>query len=148
GVEEFAPVRPAKGQMVSLRNDAVKIERVLWSERVYLVPRDDGRILAGATVEHVGFDKTVTAAGLHATLDAAIELGPALSAARGEVSRAGLRPDSRDPLPVIDPADLAGLLIATGHFRSGVLLTPIAARIIGDYVAGIAPTLDCDRFSP
>jgi glycine oxidase len=148
GVEEFAPVRPAKGQMVSLRNEAVRIERVLWSERVYLVPRDDGRILAGATVEHVGFDKTVTAAGMHANLDAAIELVPALAAARVEETWAGLRPDTPDHLPVIGPTDLAGLLIATGHFRSGVLLTPITARIIGDYLAGIAPTLDCDRFSP
>ena len=148
GIEQFAPVRPAKGQMVSLRNEAVNIERVLWSERVYLVPRDDGRILAGATVEHVGFDKTVTAGGIHANLDAAIELVPALAAARVEETWAGLRPDTPDHLPVIGPTDLAGLLIATGHFRSGVLLTPITARIIGDYVAGSAPTLDCDRFSP
>lgn len=148
GVEAFAPVRPAKGQMVSLRNEAVKIERVLWSERVYLVPRDDGRILAGATVEHVGFDKTVTAAGIHANLDAALELVPALAAARVEETWAGLRPDTPDHLPVIGPTDFAGLLMATGHFRSGVLLTPITARIIGDYVTGITPTLDCDRFSP
>jgi glycine oxidase len=148
GVEEFAPVRPAKGQMVSLRNEAVRIERVLWSERIYLVPRNDGRILAGATVEHVGFDKTVTAAGIHANLDAAIELVPALAAARVEETWAGLRPDTPDHLPIIGPADLEGLLIATGHFRSGVLLTPITARIIGDYVAGSTPTFDCDRFSP
>jgi glycine/D-amino acid oxidase-like deaminating enzyme len=134
--------------MVSLRNEAVRIERVLWSERIYLVPRNDGRILAGATVEHVGFDKTVTAAGIHANLDAAIELVPALAAARVEETWAGLRPDTPDHLPIIGPADLEGLLIATGHFRSGVLLTPITARIIGDYVAGSTPTFDCDRFSP
>jgi glycine oxidase len=148
GVEEFAPVRPAKGQMVSLRNEAVEIERVLWSERIYLVPRNDGRILAGATVEHVGFDKTVTAAGIHSNLDAAIELVPALAAARVEETWAGLRPDTPDHLPIIGPADIEGLLIATGHFRSGVLLTPITAKLIGDYVAGMTPTLDCDRFSP
>ena len=148
GAEEFAPVRPAKGQMVSLRNQAVKIERVLWSERIYLVPRNDGRILAGATVEHVGFDKTVTAAGIHANLDAAIELVPALAAARVEEAWAGLRPDTPDHLPIIGSTDLDGLLIATGHFRSGVLLTPITAKFIGDCVAGMTPTLDCDRFSP
>src|SRR5262249_16104650 len=74
GVEEFAPVRPAKGQMVSLRCEQARIERVLWSERIYLVPRNDGRILAGATVEHVGFEKTVTASGIHSNLDGAIEL--------------------------------------------------------------------------
>jgi glycine oxidase len=148
GAEEFAPVRPAKGQMVSLRCEAAKIERVLWSERVYLVPRNDGRILAGATVEHVGFDKTVTAAGIRANLDAAIELAPVLAAARVEETWAGLRPDTPDHLPIIGPTDLEGLVIATGHFRSGVLLTPITARFIADHVAGITPTLDCDRFSP
>ncbi|HKF26250.1 MAG TPA: glycine oxidase ThiO [Candidatus Acidoferrum sp.] len=148
GVEEFAPVRPAKGQMVSLRNAAVSIERVLWSERIYLVPRNDGRILAGATVEHVGYDKTVTAAGILANLAAAIELVPALAAARVEESWAGLRPDTPDHLPIIGPTDREGLLMATGHFRSGVLLTPVTAKLIGDYVAGITPTLDCERFSP
>jgi glycine oxidase len=148
GVEEFAPVRPAKGQMLSLRCEAARIERVLWSERIYLVPRNDGRILAGATVEHVGFDKTVTASGIHANLDAAIELVPALAAARVEEVWAGLRPDTPDHLPIIGPTDVEGLLIATGHFRSGVLLTPVTAKLIADYVAGMTPTLDCDRFSP
>ena len=148
GVKEFAPVRPAKGQMVSLREEAVRIERVLWSERIYLVPRNDGRILAGATVEHVGYDKTVTAAGILANLAAAIELVPALAAARVEETWAGLRPDTPDHLPIIGPTDRDGLLIATGHFRSGVLLTPVTAKLIGDYVAGITPTLDCERFSP
>jgi len=148
GVEEFAPVRPAKGQMISLRCEAAPIERVLWSERVYLVPRDDGRILAGATVEHVGFDKTVTAFGIHANLDAAIELAPALAAARIEENWAGLRPDTPDHLPIIGPTDLDGLSIATGHFRSGVLLTPITAKLTGDYMAGVKPTIAGDRFSP
>lgn len=148
GVEELAPVRPAKGQMVSMRCEQAKIERVLWSERIYLVPRNDGRILAGATVEHVGFDKTVTALGIHSNLDGAIELVPALASARVEETWAGLRPDTPDHLPIIGPTDVDGLLIATGHFRSGVLLTPITARIIGDSVLGKMPTLDCDRFSP
>ena len=148
GVEEFAPVRPAKGQMLSLRCEAARIERVLWSERIYLVPRNDGRILAGATVEYVGFDKTVTASGIHANLDAAIELVPALAAARVEEVWAGLRPDTPDHLPIIGPTDVEGLLIATGHFRSGVLLTPVTAKLIADHVAGMTPTLDCDRFSP
>src|SRR5262250_2395874 len=148
GIGDYAPVRPAKGQMVALRCERVKIARVLWSERIYVVPRSDGRILAGATVEHVGFDKTVTASGLHANLDAAIELVPALAAARVEETWAGLRPDTPDHLPIIGPTDREGLLIATGHFRSGVLLTPVTAKLIGDSIAGVASTLDCDRFSP
>jgi glycine oxidase len=148
GVEEFAPVRPAKGQMISLRCATAKIERVLWSERVYLVPRNDGRILAGATVEHVGFDKTVTAGGIHANLDGAIALAPALAAAQVEETWAGLRPDTPDHLPIIGPADLDGLILATGHFRSGVLLTPITARLVGDYVLRKTPSMDVERFSP
>jgi glycine oxidase len=148
GAERYAPVRPAKGQMVSLRCDATKIERVLWSERIYVVPRNDGRILCGATVEHVGFDKTVTASGVHANLDAAIELAPVLASARIEETWAGLRPDTPDHLPILGPTELEGLLIATGHFRSGVLLTPITAKLIGEFIAEKTPSVDWEKFSP
>jgi glycine oxidase len=148
GVQEYAPVRPAKGQMVSLRCAAAKIERVLWSERIYVVPRSDGRILCGATVEHMGFDKSVTAGGVHANLDAAIELAPVLASARVEETWAGLRPDTPDHLPILGPTDIEGLLIATGHYRSGVLLTPITAKLICELVEGKTPSVDCERFSP
>jgi len=148
GVENLAPVRPAKGQMVSLRCDNTKIERVLWSERIYLVPRNDGRILAGATVEHVGYNKTVTAGGVRANLDAAIELAPVLATAHIEETWAGLRPDTPDHLPILGPTDIEGLLIATGHYRSGVLLAPITAKLVGEWIAGKTTSVDCDRFSP
>ena len=148
GAEEYAPVVPAKGQMVSLRCDAAKIDRVLWSERIYLVPRNDGRILCGATVEHVGFDKTVTASGIHLNLDGAIELAPMLAQARVEETWAGLRPDTPDHLPIIGETDIEGLLIATGHFRSGVLLTPITAKLIGEFVTEKTLSMDCARFNP
>ncbi len=148
GAQEYAPVRPAKGQMVSLRCDSARIRRVLWSERIYVVPRNDGRILCGATVENAGFDKTVTASGIHANLDAAIELAPILARARVEDTWAGLRPDSPDHLPIIGPTDVGGLLIATGHFRSGVLLTPITAKLIGEFIAEKTPSVAWERFSP
>ncbi len=148
GAEKYAPVRPAKGQMVSLRCDAAKIERVLWSERIYVVPRNDGRILCGATVEHVGFDRTVTASGIHANLDAAIELAPVLASACIEETWAGLRPDTPDHLPILGPTELEGLLIATGHFRSGVLLTPVTARLIGEFIMQKTPSVDWEKFSP
>jgi len=148
GAAEFAPVQPAKGQMVSVRCAAAKIERVLWTEKIYVVPRNDGRILCGATVEHVGFDKTVTAGGMHANLDAAIALVPVLATAQVEESWAGLRPDTPDHLPIIGPTEMEGLLIATGHFRSGVLLTPITAKLIGEFIAGKTPSVDWERFSP
>jgi glycine oxidase len=148
GVKPYAPVRPAKGQAISLRADAVEIERVLWSEKVYLVPRNDGRILAGATVEYVGFDKHLTAGGLERILSAAIELAPEMANARIEETWAGLRPDSPDHLPILGPTDVEGLLIATGHFRSGILLTPITARLVREWVTQQQVSVDWDRFSP
>jgi glycine oxidase len=148
GVAAYAPVRPAKGQMVALRTEDVEIERVLWSEHIYLVPRNDGRILAGATVEYVGFDKRTTAGGVEKILSAAIDLAPRLANARIEETWAGLRPDSPDHLPILGPTDLEGLLIATGHFRSGILLTPITARLIREWITEQKVSMDWDRFSP
>jgi len=148
GAAEIAPVRPTKGQMAALRADDVKIERVLWSENIYLVPRDDGRILAGATVEHVGFDKNVTAGGLEKVIGAAIELAPSLANARVVETWAGLRPDSPDHLPILGPADLDGLLVATGHFREGILLTPITARLMCEWITEQRVSVDWERFSP
>jgi glycine oxidase len=148
GVAPYAPVRPAKGQMASLRADDAKIERVLWSEKIYLVPRDDGHVLAGATVEHAGFDKRVTAGGIEKILSAAIDLAPGLANARIEETWAGLRPDSPDHLPILGPTDIDGLLMATGHFRSGILLTPITARLIREWITEQRVSVDWDRFSP
>lgn len=148
GVSAYAPVKPAKGQMIALRADHLNIGRVLWSEKVYLVPRNDGRILAGATVEYVGFDKRVTAGGIEKILAAAIELGPGLHQARIEETWAGLRPDSPDHLPILGPTDLEGLLMATGHFRSGILLTPVTARLVREWITEQKASMDCERFSP
>jgi glycine oxidase len=148
GIAVYAPVRPAKGQMVALRAEEVAIERVLWSEKAYLVPRNDGRILAGATVEYAGFDKRTTAGAIAKLLSAAIDLAPGLANARIEETWAGLRPDSPDHLPILGPTDLDGLLIATGHFRSGILLTPITARLVREWITEQRVSVDWDRFSP
>src|SRR5213594_1151496 len=148
GIAPYAPVRPAKGQMAALRADDLKIDRVLWSEKIYLVARNDGRIVAGATVEHAGFDKRVTAGGIQQILSAAIELAPGLVNARIEETWAGLRPDSPDHLTILGPTDVEGLLMATGHFRSGILLTPITARLVREWITEQRVSLDWDRFSP
>jgi glycine oxidase len=148
GIAAYAPVRPAKGQMAALRADDVEIQRVLWSEKIYLVPRNDGRILAGATVEYVGFDKRPTAGGIEKILSAAIDLAPGLANARIEETWAGLRPDSPDHLPILGPTDIDGLLMATGHFRSGMLLTPITALLIREWIVEQRVSVDWDRFSP
>ena len=148
GIGHSAPVKPAKGQMLSLRAANAKIERVLWSDHIYLVPRNDGRILAGATVEYVGFEKNVTAAAIEKLLAAAIKLAPALANASIEEMWAGLRPDSADHLPILGPAEADGLLLATGHFRSGILLAPITAQLIREWITLGRVTVDWQRFSP
>jgi glycine oxidase len=148
GAGAFAPTRPAKGQIISLRSDSLKIERVLWSENIYLVPRNDGRIIAGATVEYKGFDKTLTPGGLEKVFKGTIELAPGLADARIEETWVGLRPDSPDHLPVLGPTDLEGLVIATGHFRGGILLTPITARLVCEWITKQSVSVDWERFSP
>jgi glycine oxidase len=148
GVARYAPVSPTKGQMIALRSEAVGLERVLWADKVYLVPRNDGRVLVGATVERVGFDREVTAGGVRKLLNAAMELIPAFENARIEETWAGLRPDSPDHLPIIGPTDLDGLLIATGHFRSGVLMAPITAKLLREWICTREVSLDWGRFSP
>jgi glycine oxidase len=148
GVAGYAPVRPAKGQMVALRAAEVNIQRVVWSENIYLVPRNDGRILAGATVEYVGLEKTPTAGGAAKLLGAAIEVIPALADAKIEEHWAGLRPDTPDHLPILGATDLDGLLMATGHFRSGILLAPITAQLIREWITLQRVTIDWERFSP
>lgn len=148
GIEIYVPVRAAKGQMAALRSDVIKIDRVLWSDKIYLVPRNDGRILAGATVEYVGFDKQVTPGGMESVFSGAIELAPELASARIEETWAGLRPDSPDHLPILGPTGLDGLLVATGHFRSGILLAPITARLMREWITEQRVSQDWERFSP
>jgi glycine oxidase len=148
GVEGYAPVRPAKGQMVALRAAGVALERVVWAEHVYLVPRNDGRILAGATVEYVGFEKTPTAGGLAKLLSAAIDVVPALAGASIEEHWAGLRPDTPDHLPILGPTGIDGLVVATGHFRSGILLAPITAKLVREWITLGNVSVEWERFSP
>jgi len=148
GAETYAPVFPAKGQMLALRCEAVEIKRILWLEHKYLVPRSDGRIIAGSTIERTGFDHDVTAGGVRLILSEVMKMVPGLEQARIEETWAGLRPDSPDHLPIIGPTDVEGLLIATGHFRSGILLAPVTARMIREWVCTQKVSVDWERVSP
>jgi glycine oxidase len=148
GVAPYAPVFPAKGQMVALGCESVEIRRVLWLGHTYLVPRNDGRIIAGSTIERTGFDHDVTVGGLKKILNEVTKLAPELEKARIQETWAGLRPDSPDHLPIIGPTDVEGLLIATGHFRSGMLLAPITARLIREWVSKHEVSFDWERVSP
>ncbi|HTQ95501.1 MAG TPA: glycine oxidase ThiO [Candidatus Acidoferrum sp.] len=148
GVARYAPVFPAKGQMIALRCGAVEITHALWMGHSYLVPRNDGRIIAGATIERTGFEHNVTAGGVRTILNEVTKMVPALEKARIEETWAGLRPDSPDHLPILGPTDVEGLLIATGHFRSGILWTPITARMIREWVTTGKTSVDWKRLSP
>lgn len=126
------PVRPVKGQIVELRSadgDAT-CERVIASERVYIVPRPDGRLIVGATVEEQGFDTMVTAGGLHELLREAYRLLPDVAELELVEAMAGLRPGTPDNLPLIGHGALEGLVLATGHYRNGILLAPLTADAV------------------
>lgn len=143
------PVRPVRGQMMALRLDAPPSRRVLESEEVYLVPRDDGRILVGATEEEVGFRSETTAGGLADILDAALRLVPGLRSASVDRAWSGLRPGSLDGLPILGRhPEVKDLYIATGHFRNGILLTPATARAMGALVTGAAGPIPPAEFGP
>ncbi len=124
------PVRPVKGQILELRSrgGAPPCRRILASERVYLVPRPDGRLVVGATVEEQGFDTTVTAGGVHELLREAYRLLPEVAEMELVEAAAGLRPGTPDNLPLVGPSPVEGLLWATGHYRNGILLAPLAAN--------------------
>ncbi|HEX4001643.1 MAG TPA: glycine oxidase ThiO [Candidatus Acidoferrales bacterium] len=145
------PTRPVRGQLLALRHEGFALSRVLRSERGYLVPRRDGRIVAGSTKEEAGFEKRVTAEGIRKVLDAAIEICPTLAGAEIVETWSGLRPGTPDDLPILGPTDVEGLLVATGHYRNGILLTPVTARLIRDWIVrGDAGFEDFDAatFSP
>lgn len=148
GAAPYAPVFPTKGQMIALRCEALEIKRVLWLGHTYLVPRKDGRLLAGSTIERIGFDRDVTAGGVKKILNEAIRMVPGLEKARIEETWAGLRPDSPDHLPIIGPTDVEGLMIATGHFRSGILLAPVTGRMIREWVCTQEVSVNWERLSP
>jgi glycine oxidase len=145
------PVRPVKGQILSLRartRGAPRLaERVVRSPRCYLLDRGDGRVVLGATVEEQGFDATVTAEGTYRLLEAAFEVVPEVMELELVAGRAGLRPGSPDNAPLIGTtAD--GVLVATGHHRNGVLLAPVTAAAVADLLTGAEPPDALRPFAP
>jgi glycine oxidase len=127
-------VTPVKGQMLALGAPEGFLRRATWVPGAYLVPRNDGRLLIGATVEDAGFDERVTAAGIDALLHAALAAAPSLGAFTVTESWAGLRPATPDGRPFIGPTAIDGLLLATGHYRNGILLAPVTATMIASFV--------------
>lgn len=145
--EGLLPIRPVKGQLLHLTplDDPTPMQRNLRGADVYMVPRADGRLVVGATVEERGFDTTVTAGAVYTLLRDAYELVPSVIEMELSATISALRPGTPDNAPLIGPADLPGLFIATGHFRNGILLTPVTAEaavgwlVDGDVDERIAP---------
>jgi glycine oxidase len=128
-------VKPVRGQLLQLQCESPPIARVLWSESCYIVPWTDGTLLVGATVEDVGFDERVTAGGVHGLLAAARALLPVTADASFAGARAGLRPSTPSGLPVIERSrEHPSVIYATGHYRNGILLAPLTARLVSDLI--------------
>lgn len=140
------PVEPIRGQIVELEDDG-PFPTVLESDDVYLVPRADGRILVGATVERCGFRKEVTVSGVARLLAAALLLSPSLENARVSGAWSGLRPGTPDGMPLLGESPLPGLYLACGHFRNGILLAPITALRLADLLTGVEVS-DLIPFAP
>jgi len=130
------PVRPIKGQMLALRMDpaAALVSHVVWAPGAYLVPRRDGRLLVGATVEEKGYDASLTAGGILTLLEAAWRAVPAIEELAIDEMWVGHRPGSRDDAPILGAGPIDGLIYATGHHRNGILLAPITADAIARLV--------------
>ena len=150
--DALPPVRPVKGQILRLRSPMPFLNRcvrgLVRGSSVYLVPRADGEVVVGATQEEMGFDTTVTAGGLWELLRDARELLPGITELAFAEVTAGLRPGSPDNAPMLGSSSVPGLLLATGHFRNGVLLTPVTADAMAELLATGEPPEVARPFSP
>ena len=148
------PVRPVKGQMLALRMDLQQplLRHVLWAPKGYLVPKADGRLIVGGTVEERGFDPDLTAGGVLALLEAAWRALPTIEELPIDELWTGFRPTSRDDAPILGPTPVEGLFVATGHHRNGILLTPLTALAVSEAIlSGRVPEVirefTIDRFT-
>jgi glycine oxidase len=148
--EAVPPVRPIKGQMLSLRMDPASplLKHVVWAPKLYMVPRRDGRLLIGATVEEKNFDSEVTAGGLFALLEGAWRAVPAIEELPLHETWVGFRPGSRDDAPIVGFTRVPGLAVATGHHRNGILLAPVTADLMAEAIASGALPEALQPFSP
>jgi glycine oxidase len=143
------PTRPVKGQMLCVAMPRKELVRhVVRAPDVYLIPRSDGRMLIGATVEEAGFDKQTVPETIQRLRRAALALVPELEDAKIMESWAGLRPGTPDDLPILGATPTPGYFVATGHFRDGILLAPVTARVMGSLITGGNPNWEIKAFSP
>jgi glycine oxidase len=150
-LKPYAPTVPVRGQMASLHHSGKPINRVLRSEHGYIVPRDRAKpqlLVVGSTLEHVGYEKGITSGGMEKIFSGVNELVPELAKAEITDTWCGLRPGTPDQLPILGPTDREGLLLATGHYRGGILLAPVTAKLIAEWITERRTSLNWDEFSP
>lgn len=137
------PITPVRGQMILFAAQPGTVKRVVMRDGKYLIPRRDGRVLAGSTLEHTGFDKSTTDLARNTLTDMAIDLYPELADAPVEAHWAGLRPAAADAIPFIGPVPgMDGLWINAGHYRNGLVLAPASVQLLTSLLLGEAPPLD------
>jgi glycine oxidase len=146
GLPFSVPVRPIRGQIVALRSEGAPPARIACSEDAYVLPRPDGTVIVGSTLETVGFRKGVTAGAVARLIEAAARLVPRLSESRFEDAWSGLRPGTPDGWPILGASPVRGLYFAAGHFRNGILLAPVTARLVADAILG-EPAPGLEAFS-
>jgi len=143
------PTRPVKGQMLAVASAQHNfVQHVIRAPDIYLVPRTNGRILIGSTLEEAGFDKRTDANTIQRMHQAAIRIVPQLKDALTLEAWAGLRPGTPDGLPILGETSTSGYFAATGHFRDGILLTPVTAHVMAQVISGAQPDHDIAQFSP
>jgi glycine oxidase len=148
-IENLVPVRPIRGQMVALAMGSRSLRHTVRCELGYMVPWNNGRVIAGSTLEDAGFEKAVTPAGLRRILRAVTELAPAFDGAPIVETWSGLRPDTPDHLPLLGPTNIERLIVATGHYRNGILLAPGTATFVREWITnGGRISLPVEGFSP
>jgi len=142
------PVQPVKGQIVLLKDEPGRMQRIIKHHRAYFVPRADGRILVGASMENAGFARGNTVREVERLLQALLRIVPGLESAEVERQWMGFRPGSPDGLPFIGPvASRPGLWVASGHYRNGVALAPITAEVVSGWMLGMPPAIDMAPFA-
>lgn len=146
GPQKF-PVRPVKGQMLAVIGGP-PLEHVIRGEKVYLLPRSDGRIVIGSTLEEAGFDKQTDVDTIEKLLRSATQFVPALAKARQHEAWAGLRPATPDLLPILGETSIPGYFVASGHYRDGILLAPATAKALAELITDGTSAYDLSAFSP
>ncbi|HEX4947036.1 MAG TPA: glycine oxidase ThiO [Blastocatellia bacterium] len=142
-------VEPIRGQMIALEMPTPPLQHIVYSGNGYLIPRLSGQVIAGSTTESVGYDNRVTAEGIASIIARATEIAPALRQQTLLETWSGLRPKTKDEWPILGmDSRIRGLVYATGHYRNGILLAPITARVISDLVLRGASSTTIEPFSP